>query len=73
MTIKWEELRCRFERCRNPVWGIYSAPLGCICHPDPVQALCLQHALKAAQNIREFHVVAERIPGYDVKMGGEAG
>lgn len=35
-------LKCRFG-CDHPV-GIYSTPEGCVCWPDPVQALCAQHA-----------------------------
>lgn len=58
--MDWTGLRCRFERCPNPVWGLYSAPRGCACYPDPVQALCLQHAIKARDNVREFHPIIER-------------
>jgi hypothetical protein len=39
---------CRFaERgCKSPAIGLYYIPLGCLCWPDPVQALCAQHAEK---------------------------
>lgn len=37
-------LRCRFG-CENPV-GIYWVPKGCVCWPDQVQALCMQHFVK---------------------------
>lgn len=39
------ELKCRFG-CKNPV-GIYHVPEGCICWADPIQALCMQHFIKA--------------------------
>jgi hypothetical protein len=29
-----------------PVVGLYSAPEGCICYPDRIQALSGQHAIK---------------------------
>jgi len=37
------ELKCRFG-CSSPVVAIVHAPQGCHCFPDPVQALCAQHA-----------------------------
>jgi hypothetical protein len=45
----WEALKCR-HGCSSPVVGIYHAPNGCLCFPDPVQALCGQHAIKGMQN-----------------------
>jgi hypothetical protein len=39
------QLRCRFG-CDAPV-GIFHVPAGCLCWPDPVQALCAQHAVTA--------------------------
>jgi hypothetical protein len=39
------ELKCRFG-CAHPI-GIYHIPKGCACWPDPVQALCAQHFIKA--------------------------
>jgi hypothetical protein len=39
------KLRCRFG-CDAPV-GIFHVPAGCICWRDPVQALCMQHFVKA--------------------------
>lgn len=39
------KLRCRFG-CEGPV-GVYHVPAGCICWPDPVQALCPQHIINA--------------------------
>jgi hypothetical protein len=47
--MNWHMLRCRFG-CDHPVAGLYFAPFGCICFPDPVQALCSQHAVKGLQN-----------------------
>ena len=41
-----DSVRCRFG-CTTPVIGIYWMPRGCACHPDQVQALCAQHAVKA--------------------------
>ena len=41
-----ENVRCRFG-CKSPVIGIFSMPNGCVCWPDPIQALCSQHANKA--------------------------
>lgn len=40
-----DKLACRFS-CDDPVVGIYYIPEGCWCWPDPVQALCAQHAIK---------------------------
>lgn len=40
-----ERVRCRFG-CEDPVVGIYHVPEGAH-HPDPVQALCAQHFVKA--------------------------
>jgi hypothetical protein len=39
------EIKCRFG-CAHPI-GIYHVPEGCACWPDPVQALCAQHFIKA--------------------------
>ena len=52
MPIDWDKLTCRFgcDPARNPVAGLYHAPDGCICYPDPVQALCAAHAIKGQQN-----------------------
>lgn len=41
------DLRCRFPTCSgNPV-GLFHVPSGCVCWPDPIQALCAQHAVTA--------------------------
>jgi hypothetical protein len=40
------DIRCRFGD-HAPAVGIYWVPKGCICWPDPVQALCMQHFLTA--------------------------
>ena len=42
---------CRFG-CRDRAVGIFwfKGGDGCICWPDPVQALCAQHEIKAKQN-----------------------
>lgn len=40
------EIKCRFG-CDSPAIGIYHVPEGCICWPDPVQALCIQHFITA--------------------------
>ncbi len=37
--------KCRFG-CDDAI-GIYHIPKGCHCWPDPVQALCIQHFIKA--------------------------
>lgn len=42
-------MTCRFG-CDSGVVGLYSAPSGCICWPDKIQALCAQHAVKGMQN-----------------------
>lgn len=41
------EIRCRFAEsgCPSPAAAIVYAPGGCICWPDPVQALCEQHLI----------------------------
>jgi hypothetical protein len=46
MTIDWEAVPCRHERCQSHAVGIYYVPEGCNCFPDPVQALCEQHFIK---------------------------
>ncbi len=38
-------LKCRYE-CDDPPIGIYHTPEGCVCWPDPVQALCIHHAVR---------------------------
>lgn len=50
--IDWDILKCRHgcDPQRHPVVGIYHAPQGCICWDDPVQALCIAHAVKGQQN-----------------------
>ena len=40
------DIPCRFG-CRSPAVGIYYMPRGCICWPDPIQALCMQHFVTA--------------------------
>ena len=44
---------CRFG-CKSPSIGIYYVPEGCICWPDPVQALCAQHFINAES---EGHII----------------
>jgi hypothetical protein len=44
-NIDFETLKCRFG-CDNPI-GIFHIPEGCVCWRDPVQALCMQHFVKA--------------------------
>lgn len=39
-----EPVPCRFG-CREPAAEIVYVPEGCICWPDPVQALCEQHLI----------------------------
>jgi hypothetical protein len=43
----WDALRCRHggpeHHARSPVVAIVSVPEGCVCWPDPVQALCQHH------------------------------
>ena len=47
--------------CKEAV-GIFHAEFkdapGCLCHSEPVQALCAQHALKAQQNGVSLRVIA---------------
>ena len=47
--IDWDKLQCRFATPYHnpPVAGIYHVPRGCICWPDPIQALCMQHFITA--------------------------
>ena len=47
--IDWDKLQCRFASPTHnaPVIGIYHVPKGCICWPDPIQALCMQHFVTA--------------------------
>lgn len=49
LRLDWQFLKCR-HRCTHPVVGLYHAPEGCWCFPDPIQALCAQHAIKGIQN-----------------------
>jgi len=56
--LDWDKLRCR-HGCDHPVVGLYHAPDGCICFPDPVQALCNQHAVKGMQN-NDMTILIER-------------
>lgn len=40
-------LECRFfPKCRGAPVGVFHVPEGCNCWPDPLQALCAQHAVK---------------------------
>lgn len=48
-TIPLENVRCRFG-CDEPIYGVFHIPSGCVCWPDPVQALCWQHTEKAQSN-----------------------
>lgn len=59
MKINWKALTCRFG-CKSPVAGLYHAPDGCICWPDKVQALCIQHAQKGLQNTN-METILERL------------
>jgi hypothetical protein len=43
--VPLSDLKCRFG-CEHVV-GIFYIPDGCVCWPDPVQALCGQHAIKS--------------------------
>lgn len=45
----WPVLPCRFSArgCQDHAVGIFHVPEGCHCWPDPIQALCAQHACKA--------------------------
>lgn len=46
LTVQLEEdIPCRFG-CKGAI-GIYYIPKGCICHSDPIQALCAQHLASA--------------------------
>lgn len=60
--IDWPNLKCR-HGCDNPV-GIFHVPKGCVCWPDPVHALCMQHFIKAESTgpvmfIADFRVGSE--------------
>lgn len=37
---------CRFG-CKDPAVGIFYIKEGCICWPDHIQALCMQHFITA--------------------------
>lgn len=38
-------IRCRV--CGEHAVGVYHMPKGCVCAPDPIQALCAQHVIRA--------------------------
>lgn len=44
--VREEAMHCRFPTCGEPAVAIWSTPNGCVCWPDPVQALCWQHGEK---------------------------
>lgn len=60
-AVDWDHLKCR-HGCAHPVVGLYRAPDGCLCFPDPVQALCGQHAIKGIQNNEMYLLLARPIP-----------
>jgi hypothetical protein len=47
--IDWQALTCRHGD-RGLVVALAHIPEGCWCFSDPVQALCLQHLMKAQSN-----------------------
>jgi hypothetical protein len=55
-TVTTEDIPCRFG-CAGAV-GIFWVPQGCVCWPDPVQALCQQHAIRA-QSTGPIVLIAE--------------
>jgi len=57
--IDWARLTCRHGDS-GVVVGLYAIPKGCWCFDDPVQALCLQHAIKA-QSTGPIDVIASRL------------
>lgn len=56
--IRWDLLRCRFNHDAAVV-GLFFMPKGCVCWPDPVQALCRQHLIKA-ESTGSIEVIAWR-------------
>jgi hypothetical protein len=63
LEVILDNVPCRFG-CREPAVAIVHYPKGCICWPDPVQALCLSHAIKGLQN-NEGRVIASIIVSPD--------
>ena len=69
---RWPVLPCRFSArgCQDHAVGIFHVPEGCHCWPDPIQALCAQHACKADSPgpivcVIDFSIPSP--PGLDVK------
>lgn len=63
----WDSLRCRhggeLHHARAPVVAIVSVPHGCVCWPDPIQALCRQHLERLRDGGWPVRIVASRIEG----------
>lgn len=57
---------CRFG-CKDPAAGIYYVPNGCICWPDPVQALCAQH-IETAESVGPLYCIVSFRDKPDVKV-----
>lgn len=63
-------VKCRFG-CEAPI-GIYHVPAGCVCWPDPVQALCEQHVV-TAESIGPVRLLVDlRISKNDLPLIDEA-
>lgn len=58
------EIPCRFAEvgCQSPATAIYHVPKGCVCWPDPVQALCDQHQNTIESVGPAIRIVALRAP-----------
>jgi dCTP deaminase len=65
------DVPCRFG-CRAPAVGIFYVPEGCICWPDPVQALCAQHVVTAESIGPVREIVSFRDPAAGKRAGGYA-
>lgn len=54
------EIPCRFAEvgCQSPATAIYHVPKGCVCWPDPVQALCDQHQVTIESEGSATRIVA---------------
>jgi hypothetical protein len=66
MTTPNPIVPCRL--CGEPAAHIWYLPRGCVCAPDPVQALCHQHGVKAEDLAGKWIIVpninalSERLP-----------
>lgn len=71
-----ELIPCRFAEkgCRSPAAEVIYVPNGCLCWPDPVQALCEQHLetvesdgpARLIYNLRALHGVRKQARNTEV-------